>query len=146
SGMVHITREVADQGGNPQVSGLIWAEFERSFSIAREAKTWALINAAMASITSLTTAISPGADGQAAGQAIEAGLLGLQFLPDGARFTRAFGHVDLYSALATYENADGEKRYPIINPANKSGVTGDKYSFIDIGGYRMVPAATLGAT
>lgn len=146
SGRVHITREVADQGGNPNVSGLVWAEFDRSFKIALETKTAALIAASMASITSLTTAIAPGANGQVAGQALEAGLLGLQFQPDGTRFTKAFGHVDLYTALALYENAEGEKRYPIINPQNRSGVAGDKYSFIDVAGYRMTPAHSLGAT
>jgi HK97 family phage prohead protease len=146
SGKVHITREVADQGGNPMVSGLVWSEFERSFKIALETKTAALLTAAAGSITSLTAAIAAGADGEVAGQAIEAGLIGLQFIADGPRFTKTFGHVDLYTALATFENADGEKRYPIINPQNRSGISGSKYSFIDIAGYRMEPAHSLGAT
>ncbi|KRF19657.1 hypothetical protein [Nocardioides sp. Soil796] len=144
SGKVHITREVGDQGGNPQVSGLVWAEFERSFKIALETKTAALVNAA--TVTSLTSAIAAGATGAVAGQAIEAGLLGLQFLADGSRFTKSFGHVDLYTVLATYENADGEKRYPIINPQNRDGISGAKYSFLDIAGYRMEPGHSLGAT
>lgn len=146
SGKVHITREVADQGGNPVVSGLVWSEFERSFKIALETKTGALLSAAAAGVTSLTSAIAAGADGQVAGLAIENGLIDLQFLADGFRFTRMFGHVDLYKALASFENSDGEKRYPIINPQNRSGISGDKYSFIDIAGYRMSPAASLGAT
>lgn len=145
SGRVHITREVADQGGNPQVSGLIWAEFDRSFKIALETKTAALLAAVAGTVTALAT-IDAGSDGAEAGAAIEAGLIDLQFLADGARFTKAFGHVDLYKALATYENTDGEKRYPIINPQNRSGISGDKYSFIDVAGYRINPAASLGAT
>lgn len=146
SGKVHITREVGDQGGNPQVSGLVWAEFERSFKIACETKTAALLTAAAGGITSLTAAIAAGADGQVAGLAIEKGLLGLQFIADGSRFTKAFGHVDLYTTLATFENADGEKRYPILNPQNRDGISGSKYSFLDIAGYRMEPAHSLGAT
>lgn len=146
SGKVHITREVDAQGGNPQVSALVWNEFDRSFSIALETKTAALVSAGAASITSLTAAIAAGATGAVAGLAIERGLLGLQFLADGGRFTKAFGHVDLYTALATYENADGEKRYPIINPQNRDGIAGAKYSFLDIAGYRMEPAHSLGAT
>lgn len=146
SGKVHITREVADQGGNPVVSGLVRAEFDRSFKIALETKTAALLSAAAGSVTSLTAAIAPGAAGDVAGKAIEAGLIGVQFLADGFRFTKMFGHVDLYTALATFENADGEKRYPIINPQNRSGISGDKYSFIDIAGYRMNPGTSLGAT
>lgn len=146
SGKVHITREVGDMGGNPQISGLVWAEFQRSFKIALETKTAALIAASAGSISALGGAIAAGANGAVAGQAIEAGLLGLQFLPDGSRFTKVFGHVDLYTLLGTYENADGEKRYPILNPQNRDGITGSKYSFIDIAGYRMEPTPSLGAT
>lgn len=145
SGKVHITREVGDQGGNPNVSGLVWSEFERSFKISLETKTAALVTAALGSITALA-APATGANGTVAGQAVEAGLVGLQFLADGSRFTRLFGHVDLYTLLATVENGDGEKRYPIINPQNRSGISGDKYSFIDIAGYRMTPTYSLGAT
>ena len=144
SGRVHITREVADQGGNPVVSGLVWSEFERSFKIALETKTAALVTAAMASITALAT-IATGTTGLAAGAAVEAGLVDLQFIPDGFRFTRSFGHVDLYKALAGATlTTTGEKVYPIINPSNRDGVAGDKFSFIDIAGYRMNPAASLG--
>lgn len=144
SGRVHITREVADQGGNPVVSGLVWSEFERSFSIARETKTAALIQAA--AITELGGAIAAGATGLVAGAAVEAGLVGLQFLADGFRFTKAFGHVDLYSALALAVTGNDEKVYPIINPANRSGSATDKYASLDIAGYSMYPAASLGAT
>jgi hypothetical protein len=146
SGRVHITREVADQGGNPVVSGLVWSEFERSFKIALETKTSALIIAALAGVTALAT-IPTATSGLAAGALVEAGLVDLQFIPDGYRFTRAFGHVDLYKALAGATlTTTGEKAYPIINPSNRDGVTGDKFSFIDIAGYRMNPAASLGVT
>lgn len=152
SGRVHITREVADQGGNPQVSGLVWSEFERSLKIALETKTVALLTAAAGSITALGAAIAAGANGNVAGNTIEAGLVDLQFLADGYRFTKAFGHVDLYKALSGAVipqfsgDTTGVKRYPIINPQNRDGVQGQKYSFIDIAGYRMEPAASLGAT
>lgn len=145
SGKVHITREVGDQGGNPQVSALIWSEFERSFKIALETKTATLVAAGAGGYTALAT-IAAGANGQVAGQAIEAGLIGVGFRADGSRFEKAFGHVDLYTVLAAYENSEGEKRYPIINPQNRSGIAGDKYSFLDIAGYRMTGAASLGAT
>ncbi|GAA2817440.1 HK97 family phage prohead protease [Kribbella solani] len=144
SGRVHITREVADQGGNPVVSGLIRNEFDRSFSIALETKTAALIQAA--SITELGASITAGATGLVAGAAVEAGLLGLQFLADGFRFTKAFGHVDLYTKLALAVTGNDEKVYPIISPQNRDGSTGNKFSYIDIAGYQMYPAASLGAT
>lgn len=148
SGKVHITREVADQGGNPMVSGLVWAEFDRSFKIALETKTAALINAGAAGIAEFGAAIAAGANGRDAGSAVEAGLVGLQFIPDGFRFVRTFGHVDLYKALAaaTRSDTNAEKLYPIINPQNATGQSASKWAYLDIGGYGMYPAASLGAT
>lgn len=151
SGRVHLTREVADQGGNPQVSGLIKKEFDRSFAIALETKTAALLTAAAGGITALATPAA-GADGVTLGRAIEDGLVGLQFLPDGFRFTNAYGHIDLYKALAgaiipQYDgDTVGVRAYPIINPQNRDGQTASKYASINIAGYDMLPAASLGAT
>jgi hypothetical protein len=145
SGRVHITREVADQGGNPVVSGLVWSEFERSLKIAQETKTAALILAAMASITALAT-ITTGTTGLATSAAVEAGLVDLQFIPDGYRFEKAFGHVDLYKALAGAVISTGEKVYPIIAPSNRDGSMADKFAHMDIAGYGMYPAASLGVT
>ena len=143
SGRVHITREVADQGGNPVVSGLVWSEFDRSFKVALETKTAALITAGMAGITALAT-VPTGTAGPAAGLLVEGGLVDLQFIPDGFRFERTFGHVDLYKALALAANANGEKIYPILSPTNRSGTTADKYASLQIAGYGMYPAASLG--
>lgn len=144
SGKVHITREVSDQGGNPMVSGLVKSEFDRSFAIALETKTNTLIQAAMASITALAT-ITTGTTGLASGAAVESGLVDLQFIPDGFRFQEAFGHVDLYKALSGATlTTTGEKVYPIKNPSNRDGSKGEKFSYIDIAGYRMNPAASLG--
>ena len=146
SGQAFITREVGDMGGNPSVSGLVFSELERSFAIARETKTAALVAASAGSVSDLITPVAAGADGPTLGAAVEAGLIGLQFIPDGTRFQRAFGHVDLYTKLATAKNADDENLYPVINPQNRQGITGDRYSFIDLAGYRMNPAHSLGAT
>lgn len=147
SGKVHITREVGDQGGNPNVSGLAWAEFDRSMKIALETKTAALI--AAATISELGATITAGStDGAAAGAIVEAGLVGLQFLPDGFRFEKIFGHIDLYKLLAaaTKGTDNADKLYPIINPQSTSGQTASKWANINIGGYGMYPAAALGAT
>lgn len=147
SGRVHITREVGDQGGNPAISGLIRNEFDRSFSIACETKTAALVLASSAA--ELGGAITAGAtDGGAVGQIVEAGLVGLQFRDDGFRFEKAFGHIDLYKLLAAaVKGTDNlDKLYPIINPQNATGQAASKWSYLDIGGYRMQPAAKLGAT
>ncbi|HEY9522840.1 MAG TPA: hypothetical protein VIR33_06350 [Thermopolyspora sp.] len=144
SGKVHITREVADQGGNPVVSGLVWSEFDRSMSIALETKTASLVLAGLGGVAALATIVT-GTLGPAAGLAVEGGLVDLQFIPDGFRFQRIFGHVDLYKALALATNGEDEKIYPIISPTNRDGSTADKFARIDIAGYGMYPAASLGA-
>lgn len=146
SGRVHITREVADQGGNPVVSGLVWSEFERSLKIAQETKTAALILAAMAGITALAT-IPTATSGLATSGLVEAGMVDLQFIPDGYRFERAFGHIDLYKSLAgAVLTTTGEKVYPIIAPSNRDGSTAEKFAHMDIAGYGLYPAASLGVT
>ena len=145
SGQVHITRLVADQGGNPVVSGLVWSEFDRSLKIQLETKTAALITAGLGSVTALAT-IPTGTLGPAAGLLVEEGLVDLQFIADGFRFTRLFGHVDLYKKLALATNSEDEKIYPIISPTNRDGSTADKFARIDIAGYGMFPAASLGVT
>ena len=145
SGKVHITRLVADQGGNPVVSGLVWSEFDRSLKIQLETKTAALITAGLGSVTALAT-IPTATLGPAAGLLVEEGLVDLQFIADGFRFSRLFGHVDLYKKLALATNSEDEKIYPIISPTNRDGSTADKFARIDIAGYGMYPAASLGTT
>lgn len=150
SGKVHITREVGDQG-TTRLSALIKNEWDRSFAMQKEAKTAALLAAAAGSVADLCT-VAAGASGITLGRAIELGLIDLQFLADGGRFVKAFGHIDAYKALASAAaprfNGDtiGEKEYPIINPQNRDGISGSKYSFLELAGFRMEPAAALGVT
>lgn len=153
SAKVHITREVGDRGGNPTASALAWARFARSYRISLETKTNAILTAFGAAAANLNAAaIAAGANGNVAGDNIEAGLIGLQFDDYGDLIVKGFGHVDLYKALAGATipqfsgDTQGAKRYPIINPQNRSGISGDKFSFIEIAGYRMTPAKSLGAT
>lgn len=146
SGQVHITREVADLGGTPNYSGLVWLALERSFAIQREQRTAALL-AAIVSPTALNpTAIAAGDDGAAAGSNVETGLVGLQFIPEGGMFDHVFGQQDLYTALAAAETSTGEKLYPQLNPANRSGSAASKWRTLDIGGYEMEPTWSLGPT
>lgn len=143
SGKVHITREVGDLGGNPQVSGLVWSEFERTYSEDLEAKTAAFLAAASATAAALATPAA-GADGAAVGLAMETGSVDLLFT--GYNWSAGFGHVDLYKALVAARTSADEPIYPIINPANRNGISGSKFAFLDIAGYRWYPAAALGVT
>jgi HK97 family phage prohead protease len=143
SGKVHITREVGDLGGNPQVSGLVWSEFERTYSEDLEAKTAAFLAAASGTAGTLATPAA-GADGAAVGLAMETGSVDLLFT--GYNWSAGFGHVDLFKALVGARTTADEPIYPIINPANRNGISGSKFAFIDIAGYRWYPAAALGVT
>lgn len=143
SGKVHITREVGDMGGNPLISGLVWSEFERSYTEDLELKTAAFLAAASATAGALA-APAAGATGAALGLAIEQGSVELLF--NGYNWAAGFGHVDLYKALAGARTTDGEPIYPILNPANRNGISGSQFAFIDIAGYRWYPAAALGVT
>jgi hypothetical protein len=142
SGKVHITREVADQGGSPAASGLAWAEFDRSYKIAQEAKTAALVKAAIASYAALAT-IPTGTSGGEAGDLLLAGLIGLQFDPQGFRFSRGFGEQDLYTALALAKNANDEYVFPILGGTNRDGSAADKFAHVNVGGYDLYPTASL---
>lgn len=143
SGKVHITREVGDLGGNPQVSGLVWSEFERTYSEDLEAKTAAFLAAASATAAALATPAA-GADGATLGAAIEAGLVPLLFT--GYNWSAGFGHIDMFTKLVTARTGDGDPIYPIINPANRNGISGSQFAFVDMAGYRWYPAAALGAS
>jgi hypothetical protein len=145
SGRVHITRETADQGGNPVASGLVWAEFDRSYKIALETKTSTLLKASLGSVTTLATIATATTD-PVLRKAILAGLIGLQFDPQGFRFSRGFGHVDLYTALALMENNDGTPVFPVIGASNRNGEAADKFAHLNVAGYDLFPAASLGAS
>lgn len=146
SGRVHITREVADLGGTPNYSGLVWLALERSFAIQREQRTAALL-AAIAAPTALNpTAIAAGATGAVAGANVKRGLVGLQFIPEGGMFDHVFGQQDLYTALADAVTTTGEELYPQRNPTNRSGQAASRWRTLDIGGYEMEPTWSLGAS
>jgi len=145
SGKIHITREVHDQGGNPQVSGLVWSKFQRVFRQMLETKTAAAVAAGAASYAPFAT-IAAGATGKVAGAALEGGVVDLQFLADGSRFRKAFGHVDLYKALIAAEDTSGRKLYPIINPTNANGQAASLFGHINVGGLNIDPTWSLGPT
>lgn len=145
SGKVHITREVHDQGGNPQVSGLVWSKFQRVFRQMLETKTAAALAAGAGSYSAFAT-VAAGANGVTLGEAIENGIVDLQFLADGSRFRKGFAHVDLYKALKGAKDGMDRPLYPIVNPRNADGSAGTLFGFIDVAGLRLDPTWSLGAT
>lgn len=145
SGKVHITREVADQGGNPQVSALIWSKIVYEFLKAMENKVAAMLDASAPA--ELGAALAQGANTVATLAApLEAAIAGLNFIAGGNRFDYAAAHIDLYLALAALKDGQGRPYYPIINPVNASGRTVPGYKSLDVAGTQFDPVWSLGAT
>lgn len=143
SGRVEITREVWDQGGNPQVSGLIWAEMVREWNEELESATATFLNTLTAATDiALTTA----AVDEALASQWDAAMASLQFIRGGHRL-RMFGvHIDLYKAFADARDADGRPLYPMLGPSNTNGTSAPRFGTIDLGGVTGVPSWALGAT
>lgn len=147
SGKAVINREVWDQGGNPQISTLIWNQMVKGVNEALEAAAVTLLNAGTyAALNTFTAgAVDRNAAGNTLGDQLEAGIAALQFARGGYAFTDAFAQADLYLTLAATKASDGRPRYPQIGPANANGTTGEKFSEIDIAGQAFYPEWALAA-
>ena len=145
SGKVHITREVGDQGGNPQVSALIWNKIQYEYLKAMETKVAALLNASAPA--ELGAALAQGANTITNLAApLEAAIAGLNFIAGGNRYSVAAAHIDLYLALAALKDSQGRPYYPIINPQNANGDTVAGYKSLNVAGTRVDPVWSLGGT
>lgn len=144
SGKVEITREAVDQGGNPQMSGLIWRQMVRGWYEALEAFVQAQLVAAAASITDIliTTAVAD----VALDQALSAAMVPLQYIRGGDVFTDVFTQIDLYKAMAAAKDTAGRRLYPTIGAQNAGGTTQRGYAQIDAHGKIWTPAWATAAT
>lgn len=147
SGKARINREVWDQGGNPQVSTLIWNQMVKGVNEALEAAAVTeLNNGSFTSLGTLTAGVvDRGAAGQTLGQELAHGIALLQFARGGYAFTDAFGQADLYLALADAQDDQGQPLYPMINPTNRNGTSDKLYSVINVAGQDIAPAWALAA-
>lgn len=144
SGRVEIPREVWDQGGNPQTSGLIWAEMQRAWREGLEARTAALL--AGLNYTGRTITLTAGGVDAALVDELEAALIALQFIRGGNRFTFAAAHVDLFTRLAAAKDGEGRKLLPVLNPTNAVGTADPLYSRLTVAGRSVAPSWALGAS
>jgi phage head maturation protease len=144
SGKVEVTREAWDQGGNPQMSGLIWRQMVRGYREALEAYAVAQLVAVAASMTDIV--ITTAAADSALDQALAAALVPLRYIRGGDRFTDVFTQVDLYSALAKAKDTAGRPLYPEINPQNAAGTQNDGSGLIQARGKNFWPAWATAAT
>ena len=144
SGKARINREAWDQGGNPQISTLIWNQMVRGAREAWEALVVSTLNAG--TFTSLATLTAGNADtGQTLSRELRRGLALLQFARGGMRYRGAFAQADLYLALADAETDAGEPLYPIVGPSNRNGQSSSMFGVIDFGGMPFIPAWALAA-
>ncbi|MGW5239491.1 phage portal protein [Monashia sp. NPDC004114] len=143
SGRAHITREVADQGGNPQVSQLIWNTIVYEYLKALENKAAAML--AAASPAEFSAAIVAGANTVANLAApIEAAIAGLNFAAGGNRFNYVATHLDLYKALAALKDGQNRPYYPVINPTNANGQTVAGFKSLNVAGTQFDPVWSIG--
>ncbi|MEU8329824.1 phage portal protein [Micromonospora sp. NPDC048839] len=142
SGKAEITREVWDQGGNPQVSGLIWRQMERGWYEALEARAVAVLDAA----TPTAIALTAGVKDDVLADELTAAMVLLQFVRGGFSMDNLFTQVDLYKALAAAEDTTGRPLFPALGPANASGTSRARWSALDINGIAALPAWALAAS
>jgi hypothetical protein len=142
SGKVEITRETMDQGGNPQVSTLIWNEVQRAWFEALEAKAVTLLDG----LTPTGITITAGAVDADLEASLTSQLAALQYIRGGNRFRDFFVQVDLFKALVGAVDDTGRKLFPVLSPANATGTTEAFFSAVNVGGLAARPAWGLAAT
>jgi hypothetical protein len=142
SGKVKIAREAWDQGGNPQMSGLIWNQMIRAWYEALEAASVAMLEALAPTTLTITTA--------AVDSALEASLTNqlapLQYVRGGFRMRDFFVQVDLYKALIAAKDGNGRKLFPVLGAMNATGTVGEFFSALLVAGLVGRPAWALAAT
>lgn len=144
SGKVDVNREVIDQGGNPQLSTVLWAKIRRAYAEALEAKAAALLNGLSAGLTPIT--ITTGVVDVALAKEMRAKLAALQFVRGGFRFRDLKLQVDLYSALAAASDTTGRPLIPSITAQNADGFVAGQFGSLNVYGLVGMPSWALGAT
>jgi hypothetical protein len=144
SGKVEITREAFDQGGNPQMSGLIYRQMTRGYFEALEAYAVAqlvLVAASMADLVITTAAADSALD-----QAIASALIPLKYIRGGDRFRNVYTQIDLYTAMVKAKDSNGRRLYPSIGAQNAVGTVDPRYDSLDAHGKLWYPAWATAAT
>jgi HK97 family phage prohead protease len=144
SGKATINREVWDQGGNPQVSNLIWQKMVQGWYEALEAAAVAALDAVTPTAIALTA--GGGTTGQTLDAELTAAFAALQFVRGGFSMDNMFTQIDLYKALVAAQDDSGRRLYPAIGPNNAVGTVGPRFAALDINGVTAYPAWALAAT
>lgn len=144
SGLATINREVWDQGGNPQVSTLIWNQMVQAWYEALEAYIVTVL--AAGTYTDLATfTAGGGTDYQTLSDEMETALAMLQFARGGYTFDFVATQADLYKHLISAKDDSGRKLYPIAGATNANGSAGQRFGTIEVAGTTFAPAWALAA-
>lgn len=147
SGYGEISREVVDAGGNPNVSALLWTQFQREYIKALEVKAAAFLNGlALTELGVVLDASDEVATPGTIAALMEANLGELLWIDGGENFSRVVVPQDIWKPIAAAKDEDGRPMYPIKNPSNANGQMGDRYRSMEIGGFNLRPAKSLGTT
>lgn len=141
SGKAVINREAWDQGGSPQLSGLIWAQMLKGWYEALEAFAVSLLDAT----TPTAIALPAGAADNALVDPLTSAIAMLNFVRGGNTMRDAFTQADLYRELVEAKDADGRKLIPALGPANADGTSRERWSALDVNGTAFYPAWALAA-
>jgi HK97 family phage prohead protease len=144
SGKAKITRETWDQGGNPQVSNLVWRQMQRGWFESLEAAAVAVLDAA--SPTQIDFSGTPGLADDQLDQALTAALASLQFIRGGFSMDTGFAQIDLFKALVAAVDGNGRRLYPALGPQNANGTVRGRWAGVDVNGVAFLPAWALAAS
>jgi HK97 family phage prohead protease len=140
SGKFEITRETIDQGGNPQVSQIIWTSIQNAYYEALEEAAATLLDGLSPTAIALV-----GTDADL-DQDLVAAFTALQFVRGGNRFRDFFLAADLFAALTGAVDDRGRRLYPILAPSNTGGTTAPNYASVAIGDLIARPSWALNST
>lgn len=144
SGKVEMTREVLDQGGNPQASALIWRQMVRGWYEGIETAIQAFLVANAASIPDITLGVA--VTDAVMDQTLASAITALQYIRGGDRYTKVFTQIDLYQKLAKAVDTTGRPLYPTFGAMNANGLTGPEQNYLNVRGKTFVPAWATAAT
>jgi hypothetical protein len=139
SGKVEVTREAWDQGGNPQLSTILWRQMVRAWDEALEQAAAALLESLTVTAITLATA----AVDEALVSAVEGAMADLHFIRGGFRFQDFFLEKGLYKRLADATDTTGRKLLPVIGPQNADGSAGPLLASLNIAGLPGRPSWAL---
>ncbi|PXY17353.1 hypothetical protein BA062_37725 [Prauserella flavalba] len=139
SGKVEVTRETWDQGGNPQLSVILWRQIVRKYYEALEEAAAALLE----SLAPTTITLTAGAVDSALASEVKQALAALQFVRGGFRFRDFKLEQGLYTALADAKDGNGRPLFPILGAQNADGTASPLFAALAIAGLAGVPSWAL---